>query len=168
MKKIILFIVGLLSLGATIEAQDIPQEVWGTWVVRREIPTRTVSCWSEARSRALIGTEIQYSNRLFRWKRVVIETPSADVRIVSAKEFHDYNSGGGANDSQVTFEQLGIRAEKAKQISINHPDANITGATIEIPGDRLLVKSPDSIVFSVCNVYFEARRIIAKESPTMN
>ena len=39
-----------------------------------------------------------------------------------------------------------------------HEPANITGATIEIPGDDVLIKDKNTIIFSVCNVYYEARR----------
>jgi hypothetical protein len=44
-------------------------------------------------------------------------------------------------------------------VSIEHPPAEITRATTEIPGDLLLLKNRNTIVFSVCNVYFEAKRL---------
>jgi hypothetical protein len=40
-----------------------------------------------------------------------------------------------------------------------HAPANITGATTEIPGDKILPKDIDALIFSVCNVYFEAQRV---------
>ena len=63
------------------------------------------------------------------------------------------------NGSQVSFHQLGIAAKSAREISIHHAPANISGATVEIPGDSVLVKDSDTIVFSVCNIYFEAKRV---------
>jgi hypothetical protein len=47
-------------------------------------------------------------------------------------------------------------------VTIHHPDAAITGATTEIPGDEVLLKSTNQIIFAVCNVYFEATRLPAK------
>jgi hypothetical protein len=63
------------------------------------------------------------------------------------------------NGSQVSFRQLGISASETKQVSIEHPPAEITKATTEIPGDLLLLKNRNTIIFSVCNVYFEAKRL---------
>ena len=69
------------------------------------------------------------------------------------------------NDSQVTFRQLGIKAPTAMEIEIRHPEAHITGATIEIPGDVILVKNKNTIIFSVCNLYFEAKRFVNTGHP---
>ena len=46
-----------------------------------------------------------------------------------------------------------------KQVSIGHAPATISSATTEIPGDVVLLKNRNAIVFSVCNVYFEAKRL---------
>jgi hypothetical protein len=43
----------------------VPSELWGRWVIRRELPTTTITCWSETEARAIIGSEIEYSARLF-------------------------------------------------------------------------------------------------------
>jgi hypothetical protein len=151
-----LLLIALLATAAS--AQGIPKELWGKWVVKRQLDTTTISCWGDKEARGLIGTEIEYKAATFRWGKVTTEKARATVRSVTSQQFHDENSGGGANSSQVTFEQLGIRAANAKLVTIEHAPAAITGSTIEIPGDALLVKSRDSIIFSVCNVYFEARR----------
>jgi len=102
---------------------------------------------------------------MFRWKNFVTSHAVAEIRMISAEQFHDDNSGQGSNSSQITFNQLGIQAKQAMQVSIHHPPAKITGATIEIPGDEVLVKDKDTIVFSACNVYFEAKRVPTKPSP---
>jgi hypothetical protein len=62
----------------------------------------------------------------------------------------------------VTFPQLGIKEEKVVQIVIRRPTANITGATSEIPGDSILLKDKNTIIFSVCGVYFEAKRSVLR------
>jgi len=150
--------VGLLG---TTPTQTIPKDLWGRWIVRRVLPATTISCWGEDEAKSLIGTEIEYSAKFFRWKEVDTNNPVAEVTVISAGQFHDDNSGQGANSSQVSFNQLGIKADKAIQVMIQHPPASIAGATSEIPGDSVLIKDKNTIVFSICNVYFEAKRIAA-------
>jgi hypothetical protein len=120
MKKAIQLIAGVLLITSGCLAQNIPSTIWGKWIVQRELPTRTVSCWGEEDAKKIIGTQIEYSDKVFRWKGI---------------------------------------AKQATEISIHHEPANITGATIEIPGDSVLVKDANTIIFSVCNTYFEAKRI---------
>ena len=151
-------VVMFLALPGTSAAQTIPKALWGTWVVRREVPTTTISCWGDEAAKKLIGTEIEYSAELFRWDKVVTKNPTAEVTTITAQQYHDYNSGGASDSSQVTFRQLGIKADKATQVTIAHPAADITGGTIEIPGDRVLIKDKDTIIFSVCGLYFDAKR----------
>lgn len=159
MKKIIYATIVLLAIHALGENQSIPRQLWGKWRVHRELPTSTISCWDEKQARALIGTEIEYTIDSFRWKNVKIEHANANIKVVGAQQFHDENSGQGATGSSVTFHQLGIKSTKVTQITIDHPAAEITGATIEIPGDSVLLKAQNTIILSVCNVYFEAQRI---------
>jgi hypothetical protein len=158
MKKMLVLVTVFLGFVTATPSQTIPKELRGTWVVRREVPTNTISCWGEKEAKKIIGTEIEYSAQRFRWKRVVTKNPDVEAKTVTAQQFHEANSGGGTNSSQVTFAQLGIKEESALQITIRHPSATITEATGEIPGDNVLVKDKNTITFSVCNVYFEAER----------
>jgi len=130
----------------------------GRWVVRRDLPTSTICCWGEKEVKSLIGTEIEYTANSFRWKNKVITNPTVQIEVLSAEEFHDEFSGGGASDSQVNLRQLEIRAPQITLITLGHEPADLTGATIEIPGDQVIVKNKNTIIFAVCNVYFEARR----------
>jgi hypothetical protein len=162
MKRTFHITIVLATFAASAIAQTIPSELWGTWVVRRELPTSAISCWGEPEARAIIGTEIEYRADLFRWKDKIVRNPTAIVLVVTARQFHDDNSGQGANSSQVTFGQLGIKAATAKQVAINQRGATseLPVEPSEIPGDTVLLKSHNTIVFSVCNVYFEAKRLI--------
>ncbi len=162
MKRILFLLIVLVGLVKPVPAQTIPKELWGTWVVHREVRTTTISCWGDKEAKKLIGTELEYSAQLFRWNKVVTKNPTAETITLTAQRFHDENSGRGANSSQVTFAQLGIKEEKAVQIVIQHPAANITGATDEIPGDTILVKDKDTVIFSLCSVYFEAKRRVVR------
>ena len=162
-------VVDLVSAASKVsphppQGQTIPEQIWGKWVVTRQIPTTTISCWGAAEAKTLLGTEIEYSPEVFRWKDVVTTQPVAEARIVNAEQFHDDNSSKGANSSQITFRQLGIKANQAMLISIHHPPAEITGGTSEIPGDEVLVKNKGTIVFAACNLYFEAKRISTTSS----
>lgn len=155
-----------VNASASLVAQEIPVQLRGRWVVTRDLLTSTICCWGEKESKELIGTEIEYIPDSFRWKNIVTTHPSVQIKVISAQQFHDNNSGGSVNSSQVNFQQLGIRALRITQITLGHEPANITGGTIEIPGDEVLLKNKNTIVFSVCNVYFEAkRRIVSNKYP---
>ncbi len=158
MKKILYLTVVFLGLEWNAAAQTVPRILWGKWIVRRELPATTVSCWDEKEAKALIGTELEYSSRAFRWHNIVTKNPAAVTTTITALRFRDENSGGGADSSRVTFQQLGIKEDKAVQVVIRHPGASITAATVQIPGDSVLVKDWNTIIFAVCNVYFEAKR----------
>jgi len=157
-KKIFYLGVLLFGLASSASAQGIPKELWGTWTIRRVIPATTVSCWNEKQAKKIVGTELEYSADLFRWDKIVTNKPTAEVTTLTAEEFAKSNSGMGADSSQVTFEQIGIAAKQATQVVIAHPKSDVTGTTIEIPGDAVLIKDQNTIIFSVCNVYFEAAR----------
>lgn len=118
----------------------------------------TITCWGAREARLLIGTEIHYEAHAFRWKQHRTESPDVVVEQLTVDEFHDQNSGGGAADSQVSLKDLGIGSSEVTQVSLSHPDANLSGATNEIPGDRVFIKGRNVIVFSVCNVWFEAKK----------
>jgi hypothetical protein len=81
--------------------------------------------------------------------------PSVNVSSLKAEDFQTENSGSG---SSVSFVQLGIRDTQVTRIALSHPDADITGGTTEIPGDVVLIKDENTLLFSACNVYFEAQR----------
>jgi hypothetical protein len=158
-KNAIRLVAGVLLITSGCLAQNIPSTIWGKWIVRRQLPTGTISCWGEEDAKQIIGTQIEYSDKIFRWKDVSTSNPIAEERTVTSDKFRDENSSPSSNGSQVSFHQLGIVAKQAKEISIHHEPANISGATIEIPGDSVLVKDPNTIIFSVCNLYFEAKRV---------
>jgi hypothetical protein len=160
MKRILYLMVVFFALLRTTPAQTIPKQLWGKWIVRREVPTTTISCWGQEEAKTLIGTQIEYSVSFFRWHKVITKNPTAEITTLTAEQFHDGNSGKGTNSSQVTFRRLGIKADKVTQVVIQHPAANITSATTEIPGDSVLIKDKNTIIFSICSLYFEAERSV--------
>jgi hypothetical protein len=164
MKELFYLLMVLLGVASSAPAQSLPpaqpapKDIWGHWIVTRQLPASTISCWGEAEAQKLIGTELAYSAQSFRWKNIRTKNPTATTRALTAQQFYDENSGGGSNSSQVTFAQLGIKSDHVLEIKISHPDAGITGATREIPGDTVLSTDKNTIIFSVCNIYFEAKR----------
>jgi hypothetical protein len=152
------WLVLFLLLQSTAATHKIPQELQGDWVVTRLIPTRTISCWGNREAKKLLRTTIHYGADSFEWKDHNVPNTEVAVRSMTANQFHDEYSGGGAADSQIDFDQIGIKASSATIVTLSHPDANITGGTIEIPGDWVLLKDKDAIILSVCNLYFEAHR----------
>jgi hypothetical protein len=145
-------------------AEDIPVEIQGKWVVTRIIPTRTITCWDQRQADGLIGTEIEYTSESLRWKDLLATHPLVGISEMSAEEFYRKYSGGPA-DSQVDFKQLGIKAATVRRIILTHEQLKDLGGEFVIPGDEVLVKDPNTIIFSVCNVYFEARRKSTPKSP---
>ena len=158
MARLLIVLFTLVTIASRLIAQEIPQELRGEWFVSRIIPTRTISCWGQEEANRLIGTVIEYKSDSFRWKNIVTTHPRVTTSIMNADQFEHEYSGGGAADSRVTFRELDIRAPQATVIELGHPEANITGATIEIPGDWALIKTGNTIILAVCNVYFEAHR----------
>jgi hypothetical protein len=62
--------------------------------------------------------------------------------------------------SGVSFFQLEIRKSTVLEVNLQHEDADITGASTEVPGDSVLMAGPNRIVASACGVYFEAMRLV--------
>jgi hypothetical protein len=163
MSRVLIAFALFFNSSSCIAAQNIPVELIGKWRVHRILPTETVSCWEDKEARALIGTEIEYTVDSFRWKDKSIPHPNVEIAVVTADEFQKEYSGSG---SFVDFHRLGIRTSQATKVQIGHPPADITGGSIEIPGDQVLIKDRSTIVFSVCNVYFEGKRKSAQKKPS--
>ena len=153
---LLLCIVGVLEGDSR---RPMPEAIVGTWIVSREIPTKTDSCWDKQNAKKILRTELQYSDKVFRWDKTTVENPVVDVRTVTAQEFHDENSGAGPHGAEITLPELGINSDSVTEIAIKHSPGHLFTETIEIPGDDVVVKDASTIVFAVCNVYFEAKRV---------
>jgi hypothetical protein len=158
MVRMLINVCVLAVLIASSAAKDIPKELRGKWKVTREIPTSTIACWGSKEAKQLIGTEIEYSADSLRWKDRLTRDPQVAVSSITAEQFRLEYSGGGSAGSRVTFKQLGIRSAETKMVALTHSDIEPINDAPELPGDTVLFKGKDKIVFSVCNVYFEAHR----------
>jgi len=158
MKRVLQSAMLIVGAQCLLHAQAIPKTLWGKWTITRILPTTTIACLDENEARAFLRTELEYSAESFRWQTTVHSNANAETTTVTDQQFHDENSGMGTLSSQVTFKQLGIKGKQAVKIFITHPPARVVAGTVEIPGDRVLIKDQDTIVVGVCAVYFEAKR----------
>ena len=60
---------------------------------------------------------------------------------------------------KVALPELGIVSPSVTEIDLQHEDADITGATTEVPGDTILVAGAGRIVVSACGVFYSAIRV---------
>jgi Lysozyme inhibitor LprI len=144
---------------ATKASAPISAEILGKWKVQKVLPTDTISCWDQKQADALIGTELEYKPDSLRWKTTTVKNLGATTTTVDAQQFMTDNSG---SSSVVTFKMLGIAVPKVKQVAIEHAEVTIQdgspNGSLEMPGDAVMLNGADSLVFSVCSVWFEARR----------
>lgn len=62
----------------------------------------------------------------------------------------------------VDFPTLGISTPSVQRVIIQHQDVTVPGITDQgtegVPGDNVLVKDRNTLLFSQCGVWFEAQR----------
>lgn len=146
----------LLTASASVGAEPLPSRLAGTWRITRVLPVKNASaCWDSAQAAPLVGTTITYREKAMRWRGGEVPVEEAVVRNITAEDFRHDNSSLG---EPPTFAQLGIHAQRVMEVDLQHDDADITGATTEVPGDSVLLVAPNRIIFSTCGVYFEATR----------
>lgn len=157
----ILTVAACGSLALATPAEPLPVYLAGAWRIARVLPTRNVGCWSAEQAKDLIGSTLTYSGASMRWHGGEVPLEGISTRQVTASQFLKENSGsGGAAD----FAQLGIRSSRVLEVDLQHEDMDITGASTEVPGDSVLVVSPNRIVVSACGVFMEAVRTSASGS----
>jgi hypothetical protein len=143
----------------------IPYELRGKWTIRKELPAQTISCWGEKEARALIGTRIEYQTTTLRWEKITVKVLGSVTKTIEAQQWAEDNDGHDKY-SHANLRQLGIKKPEVTQITIDYADPyprDTTRVTSELPGGGdILLKSRNQIVFSVCNVFFEADRVISR------
>ena len=84
------------------------------------------------------------------WQGGQVDVPEALTRTLSRRKFQE--------EYKIDLAELGIKAESVTEIDLQHEDADITGATTEVPGDTVVIAGASRIVVSACGVYYEALR----------
>ena len=155
--RILAWSLAVFCILGSVAAQQVPVQLRGKWIVKRVIPTPTAGCLGPGESEQLIGTEIEYSANSMRWKDKVIAHPTVSSASLTAEQFHRQNAGQASE--QVTYLMLGIQSATATEVSLVGPDENIPRDRVGVvPGDNVLIKDRNTIVFDFCNVFFEAAR----------
>ena len=128
----------------------MPRDVTGSWRISRILPTHNAACWGNEQARPLLGTTLRYRPGAMHWKGGDVAIAEALSRTLTGSSY--------LNEYKVSLAELGIHATSATEIDLQHEDADITGATTEVPGDTVLLAGPNRIIVSACGVYFEALR----------
>ena len=144
-----------LVLVASVAAEPLPSRLQGTWRITRVLPTTNNACWGRTQAEPLLGSTLTYRDDSLRWRGGAVPLDDITTRIVTDDQFRRENGGSA---SPASFAQLGIHTRTVLEVDLQHEDADVTGATTEVPGDSVLLAGPNRIVVSACGVYFEATR----------
>jgi hypothetical protein len=150
-------VILLLVASGQLSAEPLPAGLRGIWRIARILPTHNITCWGQDQAAKLIGSELIYADRSMRWQGGPVPLQGIVTREVTAEEFAAENAGGKGHS--IDFNMIGIHAASVTEVDLQHEDADITGATTEVPGDAILLVAPNRIVVSACGVYYEAARV---------
>jgi hypothetical protein len=145
----------LCVVSLTLAAEPLPSALAGTWKITRVLHSTSGACWDAAKAQPLVGSTLVYRDESMRWQGGEVPLQDVVTRSVTAEDFRKENSNLGTPPG---FTELGIHAQRVIEVDLQHEDADITGATTEVPGDSVLIVSPNRIVVSACGVFFEATR----------
>ena len=155
MATVVGFLAGILGV-STARAQSIPSSLSGKWRLVKILPTHNPQCWDETRAKSLVGTLMVYQAHAMVWQGGAVPITDALSRTLSRPSFQ--------NEYRVDLPELGITAGSVEEIDLQHEDADITGATTEVPGDTILIAAPGRIVVSSCGVFYAAVRLSGKSA----
>lgn len=150
-----------ITFADSTAAEPLPNRLEGSWHITRILPTSNTACWSQEQAEPLVGSRLIYSTNTMSWQGGEVALSDIATRTVTASEFRHENPG--ADGAAASFKQLGIESASVTEVDMQHEDADITGATTEVPGDSVLMAGTGRIVVSACGVYFEAVRDHAVE-----
>jgi hypothetical protein len=151
-----LLAAALFVSSLSIAAEPLPASLAGSWKITRVLPSTSGACWNASQAQPLLGSTLVYRDDSMRWRGGEVPLQDVLTRSVTAAEFRKENSTLGAPPE---FAELGIHTQRVTEVDLQHDDADITGATTEVPGDTVLIVAPNKIVVSACGVFFEAVRL---------
>jgi hypothetical protein len=143
-------------------AESLPAQLKGSWRITRILKTTNVGCWSVEQAQPLVGSTLTYDAKMMHWKGGDVPLLGITTRTVTDDDLHQDAPG---NPTPLSLAELEIRGPVVTEVDFQHEDADITGASTEVPGDSVLLAAPNRIVVSACGVYFEATRAGASRKP---
>jgi hypothetical protein len=149
---------GLFLTVASCLAEPLPSQLQGSWHITRLLPTSNQGCWTAERAQFLVGTTLTYAPKSMHWQGGDVRLTGVVTRLVDDSDIKAEFSG---DPHPVDFTQLQIKPYSVIEVNLQHEDADITGASTEIPGDSVLLAAANRIIGSACGVYFEAIRVPA-------
>ncbi len=159
-----LLLAGLVSAIPGLAQESMPRELAGAWRITRVLPARPpAACWTEKEAKPLVGSELRYSAHAMRWKGGSVPLLGITTRSVDAADLAQEDPRG---DKTLSLADLGFSTRHVLEVNLQHDDADITGATTEVPGDSVLIATPGRLVLSACGLYLEARRIATATAAT--
>ncbi len=142
--------------------ERLPQGLAGTWRITRVLPARSgQACWTEKQAKPLVGSVLEYTQHSMRWQGGAVPLNGITTRAVRSSDLAEEAPAGDGRPA-LQLADLGILSSGVTEVNFQHDDADITGATTEVPGDSVLMAGPGRIVVSACGVYFEARRMVPR------
>lgn len=153
-----------LAAGSAARAQEsMPAQMMGNWKIVRVLPTKNAGCWDGAKS--LVGSTLSYSPRVMRWQGGSVPLNGVVTRTLTTETFQQENES--AFGAPLTLADLKIMSPQVMEVDLQHEDADVTGATTEVPGDSVLLVGRNTIVVSACGTYFEATRMAGAPRSTV-
>ena len=141
---------GLTAGFVPAQGQAMPAAITGSWRIVKVLPTHNTACWDAERAKTLVGSTLKYAPNKLSWHGGEVDISEALTRTLSLRKFQD--------EYKIDLAELGIRAASVQELDLQHEDADVTGATTEVPGDTVLLAGPGRIVVSACGVYYSAVR----------
>ena len=132
----------------------MPAQMIGTWKIVRTMPTKNPGCWNGAKD--LVGSTLTYRPREMRWRGGIVHLSGVATRTQTTETFQQENQT--TFGTPLTLADLNIMGSQVMEVDLQHEDADVTGATTEVPGDSVLLVGRNTIVVSACGTYFEATR----------
>lgn len=152
-----LLVAGVVfGLPVRARAQEaLPREVAGVWWITRVLPVHAAgACWTEKQAEPLVGSLLTYTGSSMRWRGGVVPLTGVTTRMVGIADLAEEAPRG---DPNLKLADLGFSEARVREVNLQHDDADITGATTEVPGDSVLLAGPGRLVLSACGVYSTLR-----------
>ena len=154
MKSHSMFLASLFLASLPVaRAQAVPAALTGQWRITKILPTHNDQCWDADRAKSVLDATLLYQPHALVYQGTAVTITEALTRTLSRRKFQD--------EYKVGLDELGIRAEAVTELDLQHEDADITGATTEVPGDTVVLAGPGRIVVSACGVFYAAVRVPA-------